>query len=150
MAQISVAELLYDPDFVDPCTVLRQIETVGNDGMAVMAVQSIPILASIQAASGDELDMQAELARTGGSYEVITTFPLQCATDATAADVVLWGNVQFTVISIGRFGNFSPAAGHYEGLMTIKTIPVPLGLTVWDDGQTTWDDGATIWDVTVR
>ncbi|HTB46472.1 MAG TPA: hypothetical protein VK741_22820 [Acetobacteraceae bacterium] len=127
MANLSVVELLSDPDFVDPCTVLRQVEVIGADGIATYQTQSIPILASLQAATGDELEMTADAARTSGTYEVITTFPLATATDTSAADTVLWRGCEYVVISIGRFGNFAGNAGHYEGLMTLKTISPAAG-----------------------
>ena len=127
MALISVAELLSDPDFVDQVTVLRNVETVGDDGLVSYATQSIAILASIQAMGGDDLTVTPDLARTGGSYEVITTFPLATATDLNKADTVLWRGIEFVVTSIGRFGNFAGTAGHYEGVMEIKTISPPAG-----------------------
>jgi hypothetical protein len=127
MANISVAELLFDADFCDPCTVLRQVETVGSDGIVTYTTQSIPILASIQAMGGDDLMVTPDLARTGGSYEVITTFPLATATNSSKADTVLWRGIEFVVTSIGRFGNFANSAGHYEGVMEIKTISPPAG-----------------------
>lgn len=124
MANISVSELLLDPDFVDPCTVLRQVEVVGNDGIVTYEVQSIPILASIQAMGGDNLYLGSDMARTGGSYEVITQFPLATATDTTKADTVLWRDAEFVVTSIGRFGNFG---SQYEGTMEIKTVSPRVG-----------------------
>jgi hypothetical protein len=149
MANISAAELLVDPDFVDPCTVLRNALTVGENGMGVVTLTCIPILASIQAQSGDDLFTNEDLARTQGSYEVITTFPLVTATDTTEADIVVWGGRQFRVVSIGRFGNFANGRGHYEGIMEIMSVtPAESDLTLWDNGATTWDGGATQWDMT--
>lgn len=127
MALISVAELLSDPDFVDTVTVVRNVETIGNDGMVSYTTQQTTILASIQAMSGDDLTITTDAARTSGSYEVITTFPLATATDTNKADTVLWRGSEFVVTSIGRFGNFAGNAGHYEGIMEIKTISPPAG-----------------------
>lgn len=127
MAQISVIELLSDPDFVDPVVVLRQIEAIGDDGRVSYTVQTVNTFASIQAAGGDNLTVQPDLARTGGSYEVITTFPLATATPTCKADTVLWRGSEFVVTSIQRFGNFAGLAGHYEGTMEIKTISPPIG-----------------------
>lgn len=125
MANISVSELLLDPDFVDPVTVLRQVEVVGDDGIAVRQIVPIEILASIQS-NTDTLIMQPELARTEGAYEIITTFPLLTATDNTAADMVIWNGRQHRVVSIGRFGNFSPGQGHFEGVMEVVSLnPIP-------------------------
>lgn len=128
MALISVAELLSDPDFVDQVTVVRQVQAVGKDGIARMSEIRTTILASIQSASGDDLTMLPDLARTESTFEVITTFPLLTATDATAADEVIWRGQRFTVINIGRFGNWAGNAGHYEGTMRSKpTVPsVPI------------------------
>ena len=80
---------------------------------------------SIQSASGDELLVTPDLARTGGTYEIITAFPLVTATDLHKADTVLWHDVEFVVISVGRFGNFG---GQWEGVMTIKDISPKAGL----------------------
>lgn len=124
MANITVAELLLDPDFIDPCTVVRQMQVVDDDGIAVMTEQRIQIYASIQAASGDDLMMTPDLARTESTYEIITIFPLLTATDSTAADEVQWNGWRFTVINVGRFGNWAGNSGHYEGTMRLKpTVP---------------------------
>lgn len=124
MANITVAELLLDPDFIDPCTVVRQVQVVDDDGIAVMTEQRIKIVASIQSASGDDLMMTPDLARTESTYEIITIFPLLTATDSTAADEVQWNGWRFTVINVGRFGNWAGNSGHYEGTMRLKpTVP---------------------------
>jgi hypothetical protein len=65
-----------------------------------------------------------DLARTGGSYEVITTFPLATATDTTKADTVLWRGIEFVVTSVSNFLNFND---QYEGVMEVKTISPPAG-----------------------
>jgi hypothetical protein len=126
MANISVSELLFDPDFVDPVTVLREVLTVGDDGMGVYAPVQINIVASIQAASGDSLMMSPDMSRTESGYEIITTFPLLTASDATGADIVQWNGRQFRLISVARFDNFQTGFGHYEGMMELMSInPVP-------------------------
>lgn len=149
MANISVVELLSDPDFCDPCTVLRQVQTVDQFGIAQVSVVSIPILASIQSASGDDLVMTADAARTSASYEIITTFLLLTASDATAADIVQWGGEEFTVIHVDRFGNFAGGLGHYEGVMALKPTVRQSGDIVWlDNGASVvWQDSGTpmIW-----
>jgi hypothetical protein len=127
MALISVVELLSDPDFVDSVTVIRNVEVIGDDGIVTYQPQTFNILASIQAASGDELDILPDMARTGGTYEVITTFPLATATDLNKADTVIWRGCEHVVISIGRFGNYAGLQGHYEGIMAIKKISPPAG-----------------------
>ena len=124
MALISVVELLSDPDFCDTCTVLRNVETVGEDGIVSYDTQSIQIVASIQALGGDDLTVTPDLARTGGSYEITTTFPLSCATDLNKADTVLWRGAEFVVTTVSQFDNFG---GQYEGVMEIKTISPPSG-----------------------
>lgn len=121
MANLSVSELCFDADFVDPVTVLRQVETVGEDGVAERALESIPILASIQS-NGDRLDLLPEASRTSGSYDCITAFALCEATETTAADIVLWQGMEFLVTSVSRFGNFAPGRGHYEAVMEMRPV----------------------------
>jgi hypothetical protein len=145
MALITVAELLHDPDFIDPVTVARQVQEVDTDGLAVVTEVKIQIYASIQSASGDDLTMTPDLARTESTFEVITTFPLLTATDATAADEVIWRGQRFTVINIGRFGNWAGNAGHYEGTMRLKPTVPEVGNVKWDDDTMIWDDGEMIW-----
>jgi hypothetical protein len=119
MANISVTELLFDPDFCDPVTIIRSVETVGEDGVVRYEETSYTAMASIQPASGDDLSIEPDAARTGGSYDIITAFPLATATNLTKADTVIWRDSEFVVISIERFGNFG---SQYEGVMSIKTI----------------------------
>lgn len=152
MANITVAELLVDPDFVDPCTVLRLMERVGQDGIAQRVVVPIQIIASIQSATGDNLLLLPEAARTHGTYECITRFPLNEATDTTAADIVVWQSMQFTVISVGRFGNFANGAGHYEAIMELKPVRTRAQpQTLWVDNASpiTWvcNGVPMLWDV---
>ena len=152
MAQLTVAELLVDPDFVDPATVLRQMEQVGADGIARRVIVPVQIIASIQASAGDSLLLTPESARTEATYECITTFPLNEATDGTAADEIVWQGMEFTVISVARFGNFANGFGHYEALMALKPVRTknqPQAL--WVDGQqpASWTDNGlpAFWDV---
>jgi hypothetical protein len=123
MALISVREVVTDPDFLDPVVVKRQVQSVDDDGVAVIYETSFNIFASIQSIS-DNLTVTGDLARTEATYEIITVFPLLTATDSTAADEVLWDGHRFTVTTIGRFGNWAGTSGHYEGTMTLKpTVP---------------------------
>jgi hypothetical protein len=153
MANISVIENLTDPDFVDPCTVLRRVETVGTDGIGYHAITPIQIFASIQAAEGDVLSMgDGHASMTQGTYECITIFPLNEATETTAADEVLWQGMEFTVISVSRFGNFANSNGHYEAVMHLKPLRTrSQPQTTWVDNSlpTTWvDNGLPVfWDV---
>jgi hypothetical protein len=84
---------------------------------------------------------------TQGTYECITTFPLNEATETTAADEVLWQGMSFTVISVARFGNFARNNGHYEAIMHLKPLRTRSTEGMWDYGQTIWDNGTTTWDV---
>jgi hypothetical protein len=119
MANISVSELLVDPDFVDLVEIVRSVEEVGEDGMVRYVSRRYQALASIQSAGGHDLDMTPDLARTGGTYEITTTFPITTASDLTKADTVIWRGTEHVVISVGRFDNFG---NQFEGIMSIKTL----------------------------
>jgi hypothetical protein len=124
MANIDVSFVL-DSDFCDPVVVSRWNETVGDDGRAIRVLEEINAYASIQASSGDNLFLSPDLARSEGTYECITIFPLAVATDTTAADEVTWKGETFVVTQIGRFGNYG--AGHYEGMLTLKSLTTKVG-----------------------
>jgi hypothetical protein len=126
VANISVAELLLDFDFVDPVTVMRQVQVIGTDGIGVYQQAAINILASIQATGGDTLLMAPDASRTESTYDIITTSPLLTASDSTGADVIVWNGRQFRLITVARFDNFRTGFGHYEGVMELMSInPVP-------------------------
>ena len=122
MALISVVELTFDADFIDPVTVFRMVETVGDDGLGTYVSERHDILASIQSASGDDLALLPDGGRSSSTYEIITAFPLQVATDRTNADTVEWRGMTFRVTSVARFGNFANGLGHHEG--TMEMLPV--------------------------
>jgi hypothetical protein len=126
MANVSVVELLFDPDFVEPVTLTRNTETVGQDGNVSYTTQTFDILASIQS-NTDDLVMEPDLTRTSGSYEIITAFPLATTTNIESCDTVAWRGAQYVVTNVGRFGNWAGTAGHYEGVMTLKTISPASG-----------------------
>src|SRR5215831_416458 len=152
MANITVRELLLDADFVDPCIVVRQFETVGDDGMQQVHEVRYRILASLQASSGDSLLTLPDASRASSTYECITDFPLLAPTDLTTnADIVIWRGMRFRVTAVAVFANFAGGKGHYEA--TMEMLPVRVGYNAtamgggqWDNGQTGWDDGKTLWD----
>ena len=65
------------------------------DGIVTYIEAAIPIVASVQSAAGDSLMMTPDLARSGSTYDIITTFPLATATDANKADTVIWRGIEF-------------------------------------------------------
>jgi len=127
MALISVVELCFDADFVDPVTVIRRVETVGDDGIAVYVTETNQILGSVQASGGDDLSLQPDGARSSSTYEIITAFPLQIATERTNADLVLWRGMTFQIMSVQRFGNFAAGGGHYEATMDMLPVATTEG-----------------------
>jgi hypothetical protein len=127
MALISVVELTFDADFVDPVTVRRRVETVGDDGVAVYIIETHEILGSVQASGGDDLSLQPDGARSSSTYEIITAFPLQVATERTNSDLVIWRDMTFQVMSVQRFGNFAAGEGHYEATMDMMPVSTTEG-----------------------
>jgi hypothetical protein len=123
LALISVAELLVDPDFVDAVTIIRSVQTVDSFGMAQASQTPMQIIASVQAAGSDALQILPDLERADGAIEVLTQTPLMVATDTTAADIVLWRGRQWMVRSVDFFDNFATGgAGHYEALASLMNL----------------------------
>lgn len=63
MAQIDVTDVLSDPDFVDPMTIINRKPTVNEFGENTLAESGSPTVGSIQAASGKTLQRLPEALR---------------------------------------------------------------------------------------
>lgn len=156
MARISTSEVLADDLFCDPVTVVRQREWVQEDGNAIFLEDRISILASMQAEDADDLVVEPDFRRTGGSVEVITNARLLTETKTRAADQIEWLGCRWVVKSAHWFGNFAQfSPGHCEAVAEYLCIVPPAvapetGLTApptfWDDGSSQWDDGDTHFD----
>ena len=122
MAQITVVEVVTDPDFLDPMTVVRRAGSVGEDGELTLETTQIPILASIQSASSDGLVLLTDLQRAEGSIEVVTVFPLRGQGSQGPPDLILWRGRVWECKVIDNYRNFANGQGHVEAIATLTDL----------------------------
>lgn len=116
MASIDVSAALMNPDFLDSATCIRSTETVGDDGVAVVATQEIPFIGSIQSYGRQverlSLGGNAEFSR--GQISITTMFRLIDGAGDKTADIVAWNGNRYTVTAVSDFNNWG--AGFSEAI----------------------------------
>lgn len=113
MAEIDVSDILSDDDFQDTFQVVRNAETVDDNGRAQLTPKpSRPIPGVVQPGSGQTLQIMPELARTAGVIEIWTQYNLQGETDTTDPDTVLWNGKHYTVSHTDPWSNWGAGWVH--------------------------------------
>jgi hypothetical protein len=112
MATIDVSEVLQDPNFQDSFGVLRSVETVDSHGRGSQNSSRSIAIGVVQPASGRAMELTPEATRTSEMLEIWTQFGLQEATDATAADIVIWKSKQFVVVKVDDWDNWGEGYVH--------------------------------------
>lgn len=96
--RLDVSDLLTDTDFVDTFTVTRNVQTVGDDGLAVSTSQVYSASGVVQPASS-RIIRNAEGQIITGEIVVYTRFRLTEGGGDRDADVVTHNGEDYTVIS---------------------------------------------------
>lgn len=118
---IDVSELMTDPDFVQPVTIMRRTDTVGTDGLTIVLETAFPgVLASVQPAGGDTLALLPEALRVGGVLSIWTAFSLRQASGTALSDEVIWRGARYVVMTLTDWG--LPQNGFYEAALVRKEL----------------------------
>lgn len=113
MSLIDVSELLEDPDFVDPVTIVRTSAVVGVDGMPERIQTLIPDqLMSVQPASGQTITAYPELTRSATVYEVWGKMRLYGPQEGTEPDRIIWRGRTLAVNKIDDYSHWGQ--GYYH------------------------------------
>lgn len=114
MAQVDVTELLSDPDFVDPCTLVHRQAVVDILGQNQLTERQVPTIGSIQPATGKQIDRLPEALRV----KDVRTFWIKgtIVSDGKCAypDVIIFKNQRYAVEMVFDWTNFGE--GWCEGL----------------------------------
>lgn len=125
MANIDVSELLVDPDFVDPVTILRTEITMTQDGTYTETIQTITgVLMSVQPASGQTLMIVPEDQRVDGMLEVWTQFALResnpDADPVQKPDRIVWKGRTLLLTKLDSWQNYGN--GYSHGVCTLQAM----------------------------
>jgi hypothetical protein len=122
MALLDVSELMWDPDFCDEFTYVRNFVTINNYGEAVQTPTTLTAYGSIQPINSRTYDIFPDLTRISGSLECYTTTALTCvSTNPLASDLVLWNGLTYVVQAISSdYSNWG--GGHYVAVLALQDL----------------------------
>ncbi len=121
MPDIDVSEILTDPDFLDSTLVcVRSVQTVGADGIAVLAQTKTRFAGVVTQDAGAVLRRIAAGERITGSISVVTYFRLLAGSPTNTADVVQWGTNSYTVSQVSDYSRYG--AGFVEAICDLVAL----------------------------
>jgi hypothetical protein len=107
MPLLDVSDVLFDPDFADSLVCIRQTQTVGSDGIATNATQSVPFVGVVTADRGVELARLAAGSHVSGSILVHTVFRLtNGGPNGVDSDHVVWNGSEYIVTSVNDYSTY--------------------------------------------
>ncbi len=123
MAWLDVVDVVLDPDFIDTVglTYTRNVQTVGDGGLAVNAETTLPLRGVITNQNGDILRRRADGEHIEASIIVhtLTRLTAGSAPDITA-DVVHWQGADYTVSVLNNWSHFG------RGFVAAQCDLIPL------------------------
>jgi hypothetical protein len=120
MPLLDVSDVLLDPDFFDTLVCTRNVQTVGDDGMATNTSTDTPFIGVVTSDSGDILTRMETGSRVKGSILVCTKFRLVESAPGIDADIVTWDGSRYTVTTVNNYSRYG--AGFVEAYCDL--IPV--------------------------
>jgi hypothetical protein len=121
MARLDVSDVLLDPDFMDlTLTVTRNAQTVGNDGIAVIAPTTTGFYGVVTSLNGSVLTRVAEGEHISDTITIHTQFKLIDGQSGYDADVVNWQGLQWTVTNVNDYSTYG--LGFVQATCTLKQL----------------------------
>ena len=114
MAQIGVSELLLDPDFIDPVSLIHRSVTVNDFGKTVLTEQTVNTIGSVQPASGKQLERLPEALRIADVRSFFIKAEIVADATNKYPDIIVFQNHRFQVQVTKPWLNWG--AGWNEGL----------------------------------
>ena len=112
MARIDVTSIVMDPDFVDPIVILRNSETIGENGRNTVTGIEVNAFASVQTPNSETLKRLPESARLNDVKTFYTKTPIFVDSKGGYADVIKWKGGHYQVINVMPWDNWG--AGWYK------------------------------------
>ena len=107
MPSLDVSEVLNSPEFIDTTLVCtRQVQTVGDDGLALNTTTTIPFSGVVTREPGDILERLAGGSIIKGTIRIHTTFVLDDGGPGKSADIVTWQTRQYTVTDVDDYSTW--------------------------------------------
>jgi galactose-6-phosphate isomerase len=122
MPTLDVTRILTNPAFCDyTLSVQRNVQTVGENGLAVNTPTTTAFSGVVTPRGGKRLIRGSDAARMTGSIEISTMFVLDDGATGTDADIVSWQGRQYTVVDVQDWTTYG------AGFVTAVCELIPLG-----------------------
>lgn len=123
MAGIDVSELLSDPDFVDPVTLIRRMADVNNKGRSVLTeAEPVQVSMVVQGPQAEDFKRFPELVEMHGVRAVWFAGKFNMGEEGTYTDVIRWPAVtgpRYQIHKIDEeYSNFG--AGFVKAFMVLS------------------------------
>jgi hypothetical protein len=106
MALLDVTEVLFDPDFADTITCIREMQTVNGSGLASTTPTPSTFTGVVTQDDGDVMQRMPDGEMVSGSITIHTVFRLSAGGPGQNADIVTWQGRNYTVKTISDYSNF--------------------------------------------
>lgn len=97
MAQIGVSELLLDPDFIDPVSLVHRTQTVNSFGKTVLTETTINTIGSVQPANGKQIERLPEALRVGDVRSFFIKAEIVVDSSTAYPDIIVFNGQRFQV-----------------------------------------------------
>jgi hypothetical protein len=107
---IDVSELMRDPDFAAPYTVLRKTGK-WEAGRFVEKEEAIPFYGPVQPPSPEELEQVPEADRRQGALDFLSDKPIHLTREAGNSDEIMYRGERYKVVQVKDWLTFNRATG---------------------------------------
>jgi len=119
---VDVTELLLDPDFIDPISVITRVPTVNDYGENVVTESSVNSWGSVQPASGRALQRLPEALRVANMSSFWFKGTITASAPGRYTTVLVFKGQRYNVVNVFDWTNFGQ--GWCEGLC-VGEVPAP-------------------------
>ena len=119
----------FDPEFLEPIVVRRQIETIGANGRATRTTQDLNVDAVVTSGSANTLTTEEHGRYMGKMISLVAEFAFQGPDNAgKGADHVIWHGSEFVVDSVDDYMHFGSGFTQATATSVLTTDPAPSAL----------------------
>lgn len=118
MAQIDVSELMVDPDFVDPVSLIHRVPTVDIYGQNSLVETTLATIGSVQPASGKTIQRLPEALRVADISEFFIKGTIVADGSNQYPDIIVFRGIRYQVQTVNDFSNWG--AGYCQGTAVIE------------------------------
>jgi hypothetical protein len=120
MALLDVSDVLDDPDFNSPFSLIRSTAAVDDTGTNVVTTAApVTVIGVIQPTAGTDLNRLPDAARQYGAIVIYTRFPLNLDAPGVEADKLIWAGCTYTVMTCSPW---LYGAGYYQSIGVLTTL----------------------------